>query len=98
MLLDKDKIRHLKSLAHQRKPIVLIGQKGLTENVLKELEIALNHHELVKVKVSVGDRDERNTIIDTLTEQTGAQCIQRIGNIAVLFLRNTKKPVILFQE
>lgn len=98
MLLDKDKIRHLKSLAHQRKPIVLIGQKGLTENVMNEIELALAHHELVKVKVNVGDRDARNEIIDTVTEQSGAECIQRIGNIAVLFLRNEKKPVILFQE
>ncbi|MDO6460807.1 ribosome assembly RNA-binding protein YhbY [Granulosicoccaceae sp. 1_MG-2023] len=96
MLLDKDKIRHLKSLAHQRKPVVLIGQKGLTENVLNEVKLALDHHELIKIKVNVGDRDDRNDIIDSLTADTGATCIQRIGNIAVLFLRNEKKPVIVF--
>ena len=98
MQLDKNQIRHLKSLAHTRKPIVMIGQKGLSENVIKETHIALNHHELVKIKVSVGDRDLRDATVTKLCEETGAICIQQIGNIAVLFLRNAKQPVIVFPK
>ena len=98
MSLGKPRIRHLKTLAHSRKPIVMIGQKGLTESVQKELAIALEKHELVKVKVSAGDRDARDDIINRLSEDSGATCIQQIGNIAVLFLRNSKKPVIVFPD
>lgn len=98
MQLDKNQIRHLKSIAHSRKPIVMIGQKGLSESVIKEAKIALNHHELVKIKVNVGDRDLRDTTVNKLCEETGATCIQQIGNIAILFLRNTKQAVIVFPK
>lgn len=98
MPLSKPQIRHLKTIAHARKPIVMIGQKGVTENVIKELNIALRTHELVKVKVSVGDRQLRDDNVKQLCESSGAECIQQIGNIAVLFLRNGKKPVIIFPE
>jgi len=96
MQLEKSQIRHLKTLAHARKPIVMVGQRGLTENVIQELENALKRHELVKVKVNVGDRDLRDASIKRLCEDTGAIAIQRIGNIAVLFRRNQRQPVIVF--
>jgi RNA-binding protein len=86
--------RLLRSLAHPRKPIVIIGRNGLTEPVLTELERALEHHELVKVKVGVGDRIGRASIIDAICERTGAVLIQRIGFVATLFRRNREKPVI----
>jgi RNA-binding protein len=84
----------LRSLAHPRKPIVTIGRNGLTEAVLQELGKALDHHELVKVKVNIGEREDRNAAVHALCEQTGSTLIQRIGFIAVLFRRNTEKPVI----
>lgn len=96
MELNKNQLKHLKSIAHARKPIIMIGQKGLSENVLKELKNALRHHELVKVKLSLGDRDLRKAAIISLCEDTGATCIQQIGNIAVLFQRNVKDPVVIF--
>jgi len=92
--LSKSQIRHLRGLAHALKPVVMIGQHGLRDSVLEELGIALDHHELVKVKVSVGDRDERDAVIDTLLARTGAELVQRIGNMAVLFRRNPEKPRI----
>ncbi len=95
---DKNQIRHLKSIAHSRKPIVMIGQKGLSENVIKEAKIALNHHELVKIKISVGDKKLRDKVVKKLCEETGAICIQQIGHIAVLFLRNTEQAVIEFPK
>jgi RNA-binding protein len=96
MQLDKNQIKHLKSIAHSRKPIVMIGQKGLTDNIIKEAVIALQHHELVKIKISMADREAREEAIEAICTKTGASCIQKIGHIAVFFLRNTKQPVIVF--
>ena len=94
MKLSKSQIRHLRGLAHSLKPVVMIGQHGLRDSVLEELGIALEHHELIKAKVNVGDRDARDAVIKMVVEQTDAELVQRIGNMAVLFRRNPKKPRI----
>jgi RNA-binding protein len=89
--------RWLKGEAHPLKPVVMIGQAGLTAAVLAELELALDHHELLKVKVSAGDRELRDALIAPMVEQTGATLVTRIGNIAVLYRGNPKKrePLVL---
>jgi len=87
--------RHLRALAHSLKPVILMGAKGCTEALLAELAIALDRHELVKVKVTGEDRDERDAVIAQLQTTTGAALVQRIGNIAVLFRRNAEKPLIV---
>lgn len=96
MPLTKTQIKHLRNLAHHLKPIVSIGQNGVTENVLNELEIALNYHELVKIKLGTGDRDERQIIIDQLRNSSQADLIQTIGKTLTLFRRNLEKPKIQF--
>ena len=83
--------RWLKGEAHALKPVVMIGQAGLTEAVLAELDLALDHHELLKVKISAGDRELRNAIIPPLVARSGATLINRIGNIAILFRANPEK-------
>lgn len=93
--LSNSQIRYLRSLAHALKPVVMVGQHGLRESVMDEIGIALDHHELIKVKVSVGDKEERDALIAVITSQTGAELVQRIGNMAVLFRRNRKKPKIV---
>ena len=93
-LTDSQK-RHLKKLGHSLKPVVTVGQGGLTEGVSNELEIALAHHELLKVKVNVGDREERDRIIEEMLKRSGADAIQRIGNVAVLYRPNPKKKAPL---
>lgn len=87
--------RHLRALAHDLKPVILMGAKGLTDALVAELEIALDHHELVKVKLTGEDREQRDQITAALRARTGAEVIQRIGNQAVLFRRNSKKPLIV---
>ncbi|MCK7593273.1 ribosome assembly RNA-binding protein YhbY [Pseudomarimonas salicorniae] len=87
--------RHLRALAHHLKPVILMGAKGVTESLTAELALALERHELVKVKLAADDREERDAVIEALTSATGAALVQRIGNIAVLFLRNTKQPLIV---
>jgi RNA-binding protein len=90
--LSNPQKRHLRSLAHHLKPVVMIGQHGLKDSILEELELALDAHELIKVRVSAEDRDDREQMIARLVEASGADLIQTIGHIAVLFRRNQKKP------
>ncbi len=98
MIPNKKQLRHLQSLCHALQPVVRIGQKGVTEAVLAELDIALNHHELIKIKVGYGDRSERKAIIAKIAEDHEANIIQQVGQVAVLFKRNHIKPVILFPK
>lgn len=86
--------KHLRALAHPCKPVVTVGRNGLTEAVLVEIESALAHHELVKVKVGIGDRDLRDEAVRAICERTQAELVQRIGHIATLYLPNPEKPVI----
>lgn len=92
--LDKATIKYLRSLAHALKPVVRLGQHGLTDAVTKELDGALDHHELVKVKLSESEKEKRNLQLEKLCTSVQATCVQSIGHTATLFRRNQKKPVI----
>ncbi len=94
MILTKSQIKYLRSLAHNLKPVVRVGQNGLTENVMGEVNSALEYHELIKIKINVGERKDRDEILEKIMEGTKSECIQKIGNVAVLFRRNAQKPVI----
>ena len=83
-------LRQLRARAHKLRPVVIIGGKGLSPNVLDELERALNDHELIKVKVAVGDRDQREAVIGSICEHSRASLVQRIGKIATLLRANPK--------
>ncbi|MFK8075370.1 MAG: ribosome assembly RNA-binding protein YhbY [Granulosicoccus sp.] len=93
-VLDKAAIKYLRSLAHALKPVVRLGQNGLTDAVIKELDGALSHHELVKVKLSESEKEARLEQLTALCESVRAECVQQIGHTATLFRRNEKKPVI----
>jgi RNA-binding protein len=97
MPLNAAQKRFLRSKAHHLKPVVMVGQHGLNENVLNELDIALDAHELVKVKIAA-ERDERVVIAQTLIERSGAELVQSIGQMSILFRRNEKKPKILLPQ
>lgn len=94
VVLNKSDLRYLRSLAHGLKPVVRLGQHGLTDAVSRELDGALSHHELVKVKLSTSEKEARLEQLDALCKSVKADCIQQIGHTATLFRRNTKKPVI----
>jgi len=93
--LSNSQIRHLRSLAHSLKPVVMVGQHGLRDSVLEEIGIALDFHELIKIKISAGDRDLRDELVEKIIDETRADKVQRIGNMLVLFRRNLKKPKIV---
>jgi RNA-binding protein len=82
--------KQLKSEAHSLNPVVIIGQAGLTDAVLAEIEIALDHHELIKVKIRA-ERDERKLISEKICTQTGAELIQSIGQVIVIYRLNPTK-------
>jgi len=93
-LSEKQK-KYLRGLAHGRDPLILIGSSGLSPGVAKEFETALGAHELVKVKARVGDREQRDTILTGLAEQSGSSLIQRIGNVGVFYRQHKDKPKII---
>lgn len=76
----------------------MIGEKGLSDTLLKECEETLAHHELIKIKISTADRDNRDLLIQTLCEKLDATVIQKIGHIATIFKRNHAEPKILFSQ
>jgi RNA-binding protein len=92
MALSPSQRRYLRSLAHDLHPVILVGAKGATAAVVKELDLALSHHELVKVKLSGGDKEERVAQVDVLLCGTGAENVQQIGHVVVLFRRNEDEP------
>lgn len=91
MALSKEQRREYRALAHHLKPVLLIGDNGISEGLTRELERALDDHELIKIKVSSSDRDERQQMIEEACESTGAELVQTIGKVAVL-LRRARDP------
>lgn len=89
MLSVADK-KQYRTLGHGLKPVVTIATNGLSETVLKELERALNDHELIKVKVIASGRDDRQLIIAQLISATGCELVQQVGQIALLLRRAVK--------
>ncbi|RUO41417.1 ribosome assembly RNA-binding protein YhbY [Pseudidiomarina aestuarii] len=93
-LSNKQK-QHLKSLAHSLKPVVLLGANGLTEGVMAEIELALDHHELIKVRVPGEDREEREAIYATIVAHTGAHRVQVVGKILTLYKPSPEAKITL---
>lgn len=91
MNLSEHQKKFLRGLGHQLKPLVMVGDAGLSEPVLAEFESTLDHHELIKVRVRVGDREARDAIIGRLCATSKAELVQRIGNVALLYRPNLKK-------
>src|SRR6267143_3939607 len=77
--------RELKARAHALDPVVFIGGAGLSPAVLAEIDRALKSHELIKVRVNGADRSGREAILEEICGQTGAQSVQHIGKILVIF-------------
>ena len=84
-------LKQYRAIAHKLNPIVTIGANGITDNIKLELDRALNDHELVKIKVNIGERDDRRAAIDELAAHCGAEIVQAIGRTATL-LRPTENP------
>ncbi len=88
--LTMEQKKHLRGIGHDLKPIVTIGGNGVSEGVLAELERALADHELIKLKIAAGERDDRQPVIDYVTAETGSELIARIGKVALLHRENPR--------
>ena len=93
-MLNKNQKKLLRALAHDRSVIIWIGPQGLTDNVISEIQTALAHHELIKISVRAGTREQRDQIMDSICQLTQAQQVQKIGNTLTIFKRNPKQPKI----
>ncbi|MES9946386.1 ribosome assembly RNA-binding protein YhbY [Candidatus Thiodiazotropha sp. CDECU1] len=83
--------RTLKKLAHDLKPVVIVGQHGLSEGVLNEIDTTLNTHELIKVKLAGADKEDRIQLSGDIVERLSAELIQIIGRVAIFYRPNPKK-------
>lgn len=89
MQLNTKQIAHLRGLAHSLSPVVMIGNQGLTENVIKEIELNLNAHELIKVQVAGDDREARKAIYTEICNKTQAVAVHHIGKQLVFYRPST---------
>lgn len=97
MPLTSRQKRHLRGLTHSLHPVVTVAEKGLSENVMAEIEAALEHHELVKIKLR-SDRKTRSEWINRIEEEFQADRVHVIGQVACFYRRNSEKPVITLQD
>ena len=88
MQLDNATLKRLKGIGHELKPIVMIGNNGVTPAIIEEIDRALNDHELIKVKLSAGSKDERETVAAELAQKTNSTMIHSIGRMALLLRHN----------
>jgi RNA-binding protein len=98
MDLSEKQKKHLRRLAHPLNPIVMVGNAGLTDGVVNELDRALTDHELVKVSARVGERDARNAALDSLASRTSSALVQRVGHVGVFYRRHQGLPKILLPD
>jgi RNA-binding protein len=90
--------RHLRGLAHALKPVIRIGNAGVTPALTAEALRALEDHELIKVKAPGGDRAARDELFAALAAHTASALVQRIGNVAVLYRARAELPRILIPD
>jgi RNA-binding protein len=92
MNLTGSQKKHLRGLAHGKKPVVLIGQKHLTQQVLREINQALDFHELIKVKcVDQKEKSDKKVIAEAVSKETGSELVGMIGHI-LIFYRQQPDP------
>lgn len=98
MALTERQKKHLRRLGHDLHPIVLVGQRGMNPGVVEELKLALVHHELVKLRVRAGSREDRDAIFAELASQSGSEFVFRIGNVGLFYKKNSTLQKILLPD
>lgn len=88
MELDNATIKRLKGIGHELKPIVMIGNNGVTPAITEEIDRALTDHELIKVKLPAGSKHERDLVCTELAAKANAYLIHTIGRMALLLRQN----------
>jgi RNA-binding protein len=90
MPISADRKKQFRTIGHKLNPIVTIAGNGLSEGVLRELNRALDDHELIKVKLGLAERDERKALVAELQALPNIEIIQEIGKVVILYRGNKK--------
>ena len=91
MELAENQLRFLRGKAHALKPLIMVGNAGLTDGVCAETDRALQDHELIKVRVRSATREDREQVLESLVKRTDSSLVHRIGHVAVLY--RPRKPL-----
>jgi RNA-binding protein len=94
MSLNAQQARYLRAQAHHLKPVVMVGGKGISEGLLNELDVSLTTHELLKVSIAA-DKENRKLAAQELCRASGAELVQLIGNIAILYRPAPQPRIVL---
>lgn len=89
--MKSEQKKQLRARAHALKPVVITGQAGLSAAVLNEIDLALSHHELIKVRLNAGDRELKKAMVDQICTELQAEQVQLLGHIITLFRKNPEK-------
>lgn len=95
MQLTEPQKKFLRREAHSLKPVIVVGEKGITPALLAEVEGAVDHHELIKIRVRAGDREQRDAAIERIIAASQASLVSRVGNVAAIYRPRKKKPRIV---
>ncbi len=93
--LTNNQKKYLRKLAHDLNPVVMIGQHGLSEAVLSELDSTMKKHELVKIKIRVDDRNKKKEMVDRIIKLSEALLVQIIGSVLVIYRPFEENPMII---
>ncbi len=96
--MNSKQISYLRGLAHSLNPVVMISNKGLSEGVLKEINVCLDAHELIKIKVMMDDKALRTQMLNDICEQTSATAVHHIGKQLVVYRQSTKPKIVIPQK
>ncbi len=94
MPLTSQQTRRLRALAHHLKPVVMLGQHGLSAAVMNEVDIALDTHELIKIKLGGMDKPDRQATSERIAARADAEIVQQIGHMLVLYRAHPERPRI----
>lgn len=85
MTLTGKQKNYLRAIAHNLNPVVMIGNKGLTDAVMNEIELALDQHELIKIKLPGNDKAEKVALLAQITSKSNSEPVQIIGRVGVVY-------------
>lgn len=88
MSLSQAQKKAFRRIGHHLDPVVTVSENGLSENLIAEMDRALRDHELIKVKLALSERDERAAMLEAMTDEAGAEPVQAIGKVALLYRAN----------
>ena len=95
MTLSGKQKNYLRGIAHGKNPIVTIGNKGLTDTVMAEIELALDKHELLKIKLPGASKAEKETLLGLINAKTSSESVQLIGRVAVIYRCGAEPKITL---